>query len=155
MFTKAKDKTSREKVIKEYESMLQEEPNNTMVLNNLAYTLADSEMDVGKALEYAERAYNMTPNNPEILDTYGYVLLKNGKAEQANEFLQRALQQFEQNRVNAPMEVYEHVGWAKEKLGQAKEALQAYERALELAGKDASKDVKDRISSEIQRVSGR
>ena len=155
MFAKTKDKTFIEKVIKEYESMLKEQPKNTLILNNLAYTLAESEMDVGKALEYAERAYNAMSNNPEVLDTYGYVLLKSGKAEQANEILQRALQQFEQNKISAPIEVYEHVGWAKEKLGQAKEALESYKRAMEIAGKDASKDVKDRISAEIERVSAK
>lgn len=151
-FTKRNDKTSREQVIKEYESMLKEQPKNSMVLNNLAYILADSGMDVQKALEYAERAYNTKPNSPEVLDTYGYVLLKNGKAEQANEFLQRSLQQFEQNKINAPIEIYEHIGLAKEKLGQPNEALKAYKRAMEIGGENISKDANDRISAEIDRV---
>ncbi|MGA2915127.1 MAG: tetratricopeptide repeat protein [Sedimentisphaerales bacterium] len=152
-FTRTNDKTSQEQVIKEYESMLNEQPKNTMVLNNLAYMLADSGMDVQKALVYAEKAYNTMPNSAEVLDTYGYVLLKNGKTEQANEFLQRALQQFEQNRINAPIEIYEHIGWVKEKLGQSDEALKAYKRAMESGGKNITKDVNDRISAEIERVS--
>ena len=90
-----------------------------------------------------------------VLDTYGYVLLKNGKAEQADEFLQRALQQYEQNKINAPIEVYEHIGWVKEKLGQDAEALQAYKRAMEFAGEDVSQEVKNRISAEIERVSSK
>jgi tetratricopeptide (TPR) repeat protein len=154
-FTKTADKTYLEQVIKEYESILQKLPTNITILNNLAYMLADTGMDVGKALEYAERAYNAKSNSPEVLDTYGYVLLKSGKAKQADEFLQRALQQYEQNKINAPIEIYEHIGWAKEKLGQDDEALQAYKRAMELAGENVTQEVKDRISAEIERISSK
>ncbi|MCX5632486.1 MAG: tetratricopeptide repeat protein [Phycisphaerae bacterium] len=152
-FSKTSDKTYLEQAIKEYESILQEQPTDTTVLNNLAYMLIETNMDAAKALQYAEKAYKTASNNPGILDTYGYVLLKNGKLEQADEFLQRSVQQFEQNKMNAPIEVYEHIGLTKEKLGQNAEALKAYKRAMELAGKDASKEVKDRISAGIERVS--
>jgi tetratricopeptide (TPR) repeat protein len=154
-FTKTADKTYLEQVIKEYESILQKLPTNISILNNLAYMLAYTGMDVGKALEYAERAYNAKSNSPEVLDTYGYVLLKSGKAKQADEFLQRALQQYEQNKINAPIDIYEHIGWAKEKLGQDDEALQAYKRAMELAGENVTQEVNDRISAEIERISSK
>jgi tetratricopeptide (TPR) repeat protein len=152
-FRKTADKAYMEKAIKEYESLLQKQPTNTTILNNLAYTLADMDMDISKALEYAEKAYKALPTNPSVLDTYGYVLLKNGKAEQADEFLQRALQQYEQNKINAPIEVYEHVGWVKEKLGQNTEALQAYKRAIEFAGEDVPQEAKSRLSAAIERLS--
>lgn len=154
-FSKTADRTYQKQAIGEYESILQKLPTNIAVLNNLAYTLAETGIDVGKALEYAQRAYNAAPNNSGVLDTYGYVLLKNGKAEQADEFLQRALQQFEQNKINAPIEIYEHIGWAKEKLGQNAEALAAYKQAMEFAGKDVSQEVKDRISAEIEKLSSK
>ena len=77
------------------------------------------------------------------------------KFKEADEFLQRALQQYEQNKINAPIEVYEHIGLAKEKLGQVDEALRAYKQAMELAGKDVSQEVKNRISQAIERLSSR
>ena len=79
IFNKTADKTYIEKAIKEYESILQKQPTNTTVLNNLAYVLADNNLDIGKALEYAKKAYDAVPNNTDVLDTYGYVLLKNDK----------------------------------------------------------------------------
>ena len=147
------DKTFLNRAIEEYESIVQKQPNNVQILNNLAYMLADTDTNLEKALDYAERAYKAVPNNPNILDTYGYVLLKNGKVKEADEFLQRALQQFEQNKINAPIEVYEHIGGAKEKLGQGAEALRAYKQAMEFAGKDVSQEVKNRISQAIDRLS--
>ena len=155
IFNKTADKTYIEKAIKEYESILQKQPTNTTVLNNLAYVLADNNLDIGKALEYAKKAYDAVPNNTDVLDTYGYVLLKNDKIKEADEFMQRALQQFEQNKMNAPTAVYEHIALVKEKLGQDAEALEAYKRAMEFAGKDVSKNVKDRISAAIERLSSK
>lgn len=153
-FKKTGDNDYMKKTIQEYESILKKQPTNTTVLNNLAYILADTGMDVGKALDYAKKTYEATPSNADVLDTYGYVLLKSGDAKQADEILQRALQQFEQDRINAPMEVHDHIGLAKEKLGQDAEALTAYKRALELSDESISKDVKDRISASIKKLSG-
>ena len=115
--------------------------------------LADHDLDNEKALQYAQRAYKGLPNNPSVLDTYGYVLLKNGKVKEADEFLQRAMQLYEQNKISAPIEIYEHMGGVKEKLGQVAEALRAYKQAMEFAGKDVSQEVKNRISQAIERLS--
>jgi tetratricopeptide (TPR) repeat protein len=155
VYNKTSDKTYLEKAIKEYESILQKEPTNIAVLNNLAYMLIESHMDAGKALEYAERAYKTASNNANVIDTYGYVLLKNGKLKEADEYMQRALQQYEKDKMSAPMDVYEHIGMVKEKLGQDAEALDAYKRAMELASKDISQEVKNRISAAIERLSSK
>jgi predicted Zn-dependent protease len=152
-FQKTNDKDYLNKTIQEYESILQKQPTNISILNNIAYLLIESGGNARKALEYAERAYKALPANPGVLDTYGYVLLKNEKAQEADEILQRALQQFEQNKISAPTDVYEHVGMAKEKLGQDAEALTAYKRALELVDENVSKDVKDRVSASVERLS--
>ena len=153
-FKKTGDNDYLKQAIQEYESILQKQPTNATVLNNLAYILADTGTDIGKALDYAKTTYEALPSNANVLDTYGYVLLKSGDAKQANEILQRALQQFEQDKINAPVEVYDHIGLAKEKLGQDAEALAAYKRALELSDESVSKDVKDRISASIKKLSG-
>jgi tetratricopeptide (TPR) repeat protein len=153
-FKKTGDKDYLKKTIQEYESILKKQPTNATVLNNLAYLLADTGIDISRALDYAKKTYEALPSNANVLDTYGYVLLKSGDAKQANEVLQRALQQFEQDKINAPMEVYDHIGLVKEKLGQDAEALAAYKRALELSNESVSKDVKDRISASIKKLSG-
>jgi tetratricopeptide (TPR) repeat protein len=74
--------------ITDYESLLAKTPTNidvATVLNNLAYLLAESNERLGEALQYAGRALDVKPNDPGVLDTYAYVLLKNGKTSQAAE----------------------------------------------------------------------
>ncbi|MDD5010768.1 MAG: tetratricopeptide repeat protein [Phycisphaerae bacterium] len=154
-FNKTQDRTYLEKAIQEYESILQKQPTNISVLNNLAYIIVDNDLAADKALEYAERAYKNAPGNANILDTYGYVLLKNGETKKAEEIMQMALQQFEKDKINAPMEVYEHIAMVKESLGQNDEALAAYRRALEFAGANVSQEVKDRISAAIERLTSK
>ena len=57
--------------------MLQEEPNYTPALNNLAYLQADNYGDPGEALDLALKAFRNAPDDPGILDTLGYVMVKN------------------------------------------------------------------------------
>ncbi|MFA5292057.1 MAG: tetratricopeptide repeat protein [Phycisphaerae bacterium] len=154
-FNKTSDKEYLKKAIEEYESILQEQPTNITVMNNLAYIYAEYNIDLDKAVEYGEKAYKAVPNNEGVLDTYGYVLLKKNRAAEADEFLQRSLQQYELKKMNAPVEVYEHIAMVKEKLGRNNEALDAYKRAIEVAGKNVSQDDKDRISAAIERLSSK
>ncbi len=48
------------------------------VLNNLAYMLAESDQRLSDALEYSKKAQQIKPNDPGFLDTYAFVLFKNG-----------------------------------------------------------------------------
>jgi predicted Zn-dependent protease len=125
----------------------------TTILNNLAYLLAENNERLPDALKYAEKALEAKPNSPVVLDTYAYVLLKIGKAEQADEFLAAALQHFEQDKIAVPAEVYEHKGMIKEQLGAKSEALSAYKQALEAGAEKLSQKARQRIENAIGRVS--
>jgi tetratricopeptide (TPR) repeat protein len=151
-YEKTSDNNYLKKAIRDYESLLVKMPNNTTVLNNLAYMLAESNERLPEALEYAKQALEQTPNNPVFLDTYAYVLYKSGTDSKADEFMTAALQQYEQNELVAPPDVYEHKGMIKERLGQKKQALDAYKQALEGADK-LPNPVKERITSAVERLS--
>jgi tetratricopeptide (TPR) repeat protein len=156
LYEKTSDKNYLKTAISDYESLLAKMPSNTgvtTVLNNLAYLLAENDESLPKALEYAKKALDAKPNSPVILDTYAYVLLKNGKEKQADESLAAALQQFEQDKITVPAEVYEHEGMIKEKLEAKSEALAAYKKALEAGGEKLSQKARQRIESAIERVS--
>jgi tetratricopeptide (TPR) repeat protein len=140
--------------ISEYESLLAEMPNNTFVLNNLAYLLAENSEKLAEALEYAVRARELAPNNGGVLDTYAYVLYKNGRYSKADEALQTSLQLYVDGDVVVPAEVYEHLGMVKEKLGASAEAVSAYKQALEAGAGELSDSVRARIVSAIERLSG-
>jgi len=158
ILTLAYQKTSDNKYLRlaiaDYESLLAKMPNNISVLNNLAYMLTDTGERLEEALEYAETAYNAMPNDPEILDTYGYVLHKNGKNREAVEQLSAAVQQYEQKDVAKPPEVFEHLGMAKEALGDKAGALDAYKQALDTGSGRMTEMVRNRINKAIARLSG-
>lgn len=71
-----------------YARVLQDNPNNVTALNNLAW-LYDSNND-DRAVLIAERAYQAAPGNPEVMDTYGWLLFKSGKAAEGVALMERA-----------------------------------------------------------------
>jgi len=155
-YEKSSDKSYLTKAIADYESLLAKMPNNTRVtsvLNNLAYLLAENNERLPEALQYAKRALDGKPNNPGFLDTYAYVLFKNGRETQAAEFIAAALQQYSQDKMNIPPEVYEHKGMIKEKLGARDEALAAYRQALKVGADRLSQKARQRIEKAIERIS--
>ncbi len=151
-YAKTSDNNYLIKAIEQYESLLPKMPSNTVILNNLAYMLADGDMQLEQALEYAGRAHRIKPDDPGLLDTYAYVLYKNGKYTEAVQYLQSAQQIYEQGAVSAPAEVYEHLGMIKEKLGANAEALAAYKQALEDGEGQLSEVSKQKIRGAIERL---
>ena len=105
-----------------------------------------------EALGYAKRALDAQPDNPGFLDTYAYVLHKNQKNSEAAEYLEAALQQYEQNGIIVPAEVYEHKGMIKEKLGAKAEAIAAYRQSLTLGADKLSENARQRINTAIERL---
>ncbi len=152
-YKKSSDKNYLITAITVYKSLLTKMPNNTSILNNLAYLLAENNERLPEALLYAKRALGTQPNNPGFLDTYAYVLHKQGENSQAAEFLAAALQQYQQNDILVPAEVYEHKGMIKEKLGAKDEALAAYKQALEIGADRLSQEAEQRINKAIERLS--
>jgi tetratricopeptide (TPR) repeat protein len=166
-YLKTSDNNYLHNAIAEYESLLAKMPNNTNVLNNLAYLLTDANEQLDKAVDYAKRAHEMAPNDAGLMDTYAYTLYKNGlklqtagkESEAKDEFIKGAellvvaIQQYEQNKTPVPTEVYEHLGMAKEAIGEKAEAVKAYEQALEAGTGTLAKSAQDRIKTAIDRLS--
>ncbi len=154
----AYEQTSDNKYIKtaitDYESLIAEMPKNINVLNNFAYLLTEYSQRYPEALKYARQALDEKPNDPGIMDTYAYALYKNEKYLEAAEYVEAALQQYnEQNINNVPPEVYEHKGMIQEKLGAKDEALAAYRTALVSGADKFSNRIRERINRAIERVS--
>ncbi len=152
-YKKTSDNSYLGSAIGAYESLLAKMPNNTNVLNNLAYILAENEQGLDKALEYAKAACQTRPNDPGLVDTYAFVLYKNGKYEEAAERIGAALQLYEAERIGIPADVHEHAGQIYEKLGDKVKALDAYKQALEAGGQNMPQAARDRITSAVNRVS--
>lgn len=74
--------------IEQYETVLQQDPKYAPALNNLAW-LYQQEKDP-RALEYAEKANQLTPDNPATLDTLGWILVEQGDITRGLPLLQKA-----------------------------------------------------------------
>jgi len=59
-----------------------------VIQNNLANLLLDT--DPAKALHFATKAYQTLPEQPDILDTYGYALVRAGQPQQGLGVLRQA-----------------------------------------------------------------
>lgn len=115
------------KAYKAYESCLELEPNNVLVLNNYAYYLALDNKDLSKAAEMSYLSLSLEPNNANNLDTYGYILFKQGKYTEAKHYIEKALS-FSPNNA----EVLEHLGDVFYKLDERVRARETWEKALKL-----------------------
>jgi putative PEP-CTERM system TPR-repeat lipoprotein len=73
----------------EYAKVLKGEPDNAIVLNNLAWIL--DQLRDPRALEYATRAEQLSPKDPAALDTLAGVLLRRGETERGIDLLLRAV----------------------------------------------------------------
>lgn len=72
--------------------LIKADEENLLALNNLAYLYGQqNKLDVAK--NYAEKALKLNPNHPDVLDTFGVILLKQGNATQALEQFTKSLQQ--------------------------------------------------------------
>ncbi len=77
----------------EYERGVAIAPNDAEFLNNLAYTLGKHLNQTTKAATFAERAALIDPGNANVLDTLGWLHLRNRNLPAAEQVLRRALEQ--------------------------------------------------------------
>ncbi|MBW8035205.1 MAG: tetratricopeptide repeat protein [Planctomycetes bacterium] len=128
--------------IKVYESMLVIQPNNSNVMNNLAYLYIDNNQDTEKAVDYAKKSHKMSPTDANKMDTYAYALCKIGKYEQAEQLLQEAINLFKKQNNPIGWEIFYHLGIAQEGLEQYDDAIASYKLAIEKSeGKIAKKNI--------------
>ncbi len=72
-----------------YERVLDIDAGNAMAANNLANILFARERP--GAVDMAARAHEGAPDNPLVLDTYGWILVKSGKVERGLDLLRKAV----------------------------------------------------------------
>jgi tetratricopeptide (TPR) repeat protein len=121
--------------------IIRREPENSLALNALGYTLADKTDRFEEAEELIDQAIEISPHDHYILDSKGWVLYRMGKLEEAILYLRRALD------IIPDAEIAAHLGevlWVK---GDKKEASKVWKTALKAApDSDLLKDIIERFN---------
>lgn len=89
-----------------YEKALEEFPANFLVLNNYAYYLTVSGLDLSKAEKMSRKTIEADPKNSTYLDTFAWIFFKLGKYSLAKIYIERAIA----NEKDPGPEIVEHYG---------------------------------------------
>lgn len=110
---------------KRYRALLEAQPNDPAVLNNLAWVAG--QLKDPKAIEYAEKANKLAPNQPALMDTLGVLLVDKGDSARGLELLKKALEL-------APQATQIRFNYAKAliKAGQKAEARKELDQLVKL-----------------------
>ncbi|MFC1550234.1 tetratricopeptide repeat protein [Candidatus Neomarinimicrobiota bacterium] len=114
-----------------YSKLITDNEKDAQALNNFAYGLAERDIEFEKAAELSKKSLIIEPNNPAYLDTYGWILYKLQKYEDAIIYIKKSL---EIDGKNA--EVLEHAVEILKKLDRKDEAQYYYHKAANLGNEE-------------------
>lgn len=123
-----------DKAITLWEELAAKYPDVVAINSNLAYLYAEHFPDperLKKALEYARKALNKDPNNPQVLDTMAWVEFKAGSIDRAVKYTESAAKGAE----NDPIINY-HAGLIYAGTGNNRAARKYLSRAMEIGLED-------------------
>ena len=120
-----------EAAIRDLRQLLQERPGDAVVQNALGYTLADHDRDLGEADSLIRAALRQTPDSAAVLDSMGWVLFRQGRLDEAAEYLERA------RAIGDDAEIDLHLGEVQWARGDRDAARRTWQEALERRPDDA------------------
>lgn len=125
--------------IERYRRVLELQPRNVMALNNLAYRLALDHKAAAEALPLARKAAALTPRDPKVIDTLGWIHYLLGNYGEAAKFLGEAVR-----GDPGTAETQLHAALAFFAVGSYKSAETHLNEAVRLNGEyDSRDDVRD------------
>lgn len=111
-------------------TILETEPDNAHALNALGFTLADETNRIDEAYQYLKKAIEIKPDDPAIIDSWGWVNYRMGNNTEAARLLQKAYSLFPDGEIAA------HLGEVLWVIGQQDEAVSIWNEALEKSPED-------------------
>ena len=129
-------------------TILKHEPDNATALNALGYTMADNaHIDdnierLGEALELIKKAINITPHDPAVIDSLGWVHYRLGNFKESILRLRQAMKAYPDPEIAAH-------------LGEALWAAGDYSQANEVWGEGMQLDPNNSIIADtVERLTG-
>ena len=110
-----------------FDAALKLAPDSPLVNNNYAFSLAQRNINLNRALKMSAIAIEQLPDNAAYLDTYAWINFRLKNYDIALEYIDKAI-----NTGNAVSEVFEHLGDILVKLERISDAKKAYREALKL-----------------------
>ena len=119
-----------QEAVERYEEAIRLDPSLAVAKNNLAYLIAEQGGNLDRALDLAQEAKSLLPDNPNAADTLGWVLYKKKVPSAAIGYLREAESGMppDDPMINV---VRHHLALAYEANGEAERAREVLERAIE------------------------
>ena len=111
-----------------FEKALEMAPNNPMILNNYSYYLSLREEKLDVAEQYIKRCIALEPNSSTYLDTYGWILYKLGRIDEAIVMIEKAMK----NGGSDNPEIIDHMCELLSVAGRTDEAYHICKYSIEL-----------------------
>jgi len=127
-----------------YETVVKQDPDNLIALNNLAYMYAEEGRELDLALTYAQRAKQRAPNSDDVSDTLAWVYIKKNLSDNAISILRGLTAKQPKNAT-----YHFHLGVALSQKGNKAAARQSLQTALTLR---PNKDDEARIRELLSKV---
>jgi predicted Zn-dependent protease len=110
--------------VAQFEKELKDRPEDPELLNALGFTMADHKLKLRHAEDLIRSALAVSPDNPAIQDSLGWVLYRRGKKSEALPVLERAWQN------SGDAEIAAHYGEVLWKSGEEGKARYIWQQAL-------------------------
>ena len=123
-----------------YERVLSADPHSAGALNNLAYLYSEHFNDLDRAYRFSEKARELSPYDPYVADTLGWILYKRHDYAHALALLQDSAEKQPNNG-----EVYFHLGMAHYMLGEEESARLNLNSALSKRNFEGTNEVLRRL----------
>lgn len=124
----------------ELESLLERNPDEPGVNNDLGYLYAEQGKDLEKAESMIRKALQEDADNSAYLDSLGWVLFKRGKAREAVVPLEKAVKQVGEMVSGSDATIFEHLGDVYFQIGEIAKAKSAWKSAEKTASKSNPPD---------------
>jgi tetratricopeptide (TPR) repeat protein len=126
-----------------FEALYRERPEDPGIANALGFTLADHKRSLARAERLVRQALGVSPDNPAIQDSLGWVLFRQGKPRDAAPVLETAW------RTGRDPEIAAHYGEVLWVLGDEGRARYTWAQALNLdPGNEAVRATQARLTGE-------
>ena len=132
-----------------YLDVLKQNSDYVPALNNLAYLYADNYANLDEALAMAARAFRLRPTDPTIMDTLGYVMVRQGRLVEALPYLEKSAAM-----LPGQPDVQIHLAQAYQGVGQQEKAVEILQKVAAMTNQSQSQQA-EKLLRELHNVAGK